>query len=38
MMFNILEGVEEEPSFNLMVIIHELIKSYAPCLVKKQNN
>lgn len=35
MMFNILEGVDEEPSFNLMVIIHELIKSYVPCFIKK---
>lgn len=35
MMFDILDGIEEEPSFNLMVIIHELIKNYAPCLIKK---
>jgi hypothetical protein len=35
MIFDILDGIENEPSFNLMVIIHELIKNYAPCLIKK---
>jgi len=35
MIFDILDGIEEEPGFNLMVMIHELIKTYAPCLVKK---
>lgn len=35
MMFNILDDIDEEPSFNLIVMIHELIKNYAPCLVKK---
>ena len=35
MIFDILDGIEEEPSFNLMIIIHELIKTYAPCFIKK---
>jgi hypothetical protein len=34
-MFDILDSIDEEPSFNLMVMIHELIKNYMPCLVKK---
>ena len=34
-MFNILDDIDEEPSFNLIVIINELIKKYVPCLVKK---
>lgn len=34
-MFDILDSIDEEPRFNLMVMIHELIKTYVPCLVKK---
>lgn len=30
MMFNILDDIDEEPSFNLIVIINELIKKYVP--------
>ena len=35
MIFDILDGIEDEPSFNLIVIIHELIKTYAPCFIIK---
>lgn len=35
MIFDILDSIDEEPSFNLMVMIHEFIKTYTPCLIKK---